>query len=44
MRHPAGYISSDHRRNIDISEEPEADPVEKKLTLYKQRLLNRVNG
>jgi len=36
MRRIAGYSSLDRRRNEDILEELEADPVEKKWAQYKQ--------
>jgi hypothetical protein len=43
MRHTAGYSLLDHRGNEDTSEDLKVDPAEKKLALYKQKLLNHVS-
>jgi hypothetical protein len=36
MRHTAGYNLLDHRRNEDILEELQVEPVVKKLAQYKK--------
>jgi hypothetical protein len=43
MRHTAGYSLLDHRRNEDILEEFNVDPIEKKLAQCKQKCLNHVS-
>jgi len=43
MRHTAGYGLLDRRRNEDILEDLEGDPIEKKLVQYKIKMLNHVS-
>jgi hypothetical protein len=42
MKPTAGYRLLDHRRSEDNLEELEVCPVEKKLSQYKQKILNNV--
>jgi hypothetical protein len=43
MKHTAGYSLLDHRRNEDILEELNVEPVERELAQYEQKLLNHVS-
>jgi hypothetical protein len=43
-RRTAGYNLLGHRRNGDVLEELNVNPVEKKSAQYKQKLLNHISG